>query len=339
MTAIFRMANILRNFLSKDEEKMNKQEEDYLKFSDAFLSGKKEKTRLAYQESLRQFFSFAGVSLSKVSILHISRFRNHLQNKGLSKSTIYARLSALSSFFKYWIKSQEINSRSFTKFNPVEGIDRGKINPYSRLTKIGLENTKKILNQIDRSTLKGKRDYAIILFFIYTGRRRSEVVNLKWEDISQENGKIFYSYKGKGEKDGKREIPLPAWESLNDYLKASGRKLTDRSPLFTATNDRGKYLKAYYGKDGKEREEPLSGSAMAQDFKQYAKKTGLSGEKVKLHALRYLSVELRRRAGATVEEIQDFLDHSHLNTTQIYLCRMEGKEDNRWEVIRDILES
>jgi site-specific recombinase XerD len=38
---------------------------------------------------------------------------------------------------------------------------------------------------------------------------------------------------------------------------------------------------------------------------------------------------LRREAGADVEEIRDFLGHSDLKTTQIYLHRIERFENQR----------
>ncbi|MFH1486776.1 MAG: site-specific integrase, partial [Chloroflexota bacterium] len=70
----------------------------------------------------------------------------------------------------------------------------------------------------------GLRDRAIILTLTLTGRRRSEVLNLKAGDISTE-GSIYYSYRGKGGKQGKRELPRPAFDGIEKALAAFGKTL------------------------------------------------------------------------------------------------------------------
>jgi integrase len=42
-------------------------------------------------------------------------------------------------------------------------------------------------------TTRGRRDRAILLTLVLTGRRRSEVLNMKAGDITIENGTVFYS--------------------------------------------------------------------------------------------------------------------------------------------------
>ena len=58
-------------------------------------------------------------------------------------------------------------------------------------------------------TPTGLRDRAIILTLTLTGRRRSEVMNLKAGDISQSE-RLSYKYRGKGGNQAKRELPRPA---------------------------------------------------------------------------------------------------------------------------------
>jgi integrase len=56
-------------------------------------------------------------------------------------------------------------------------------------------------------TVAGRRDRAIVLMLVLTGRRRSEVINV-------EDEKTLYSYRGKGGKQGRRELPRPAFDAL-----------------------------------------------------------------------------------------------------------------------------
>ena len=87
-------------------------------------------------------------------------------------------------------------------------------------------------------TVAGRRDRAILLTFILTGRRRAEVMALTAGDITVEDGVAFYSYRGKGGKRGRRELPAPglstpsspAWPTWG----SASRRWTPRRPSGTA---------------------------------------------------------------------------------------------------------
>ena len=58
-------------------------------------------------------------------------------------------------------------------------------------------------------TIQGRRDRGILLVFVPTGSRRSEVIDLKASDITIEDGTVYYSDRGEG---GKRERQnCPRW--------------------------------------------------------------------------------------------------------------------------------
>lgn len=59
-------------------------------------------------------------------------------------------------------------------------------------------------------SVPGRRDRAIVLTLVLTGRRRSEVLNLKARDIECDEERVFYQYRGQGGKVGRRELPLLA---------------------------------------------------------------------------------------------------------------------------------
>ena len=63
------------------------------------------------------------------------------------------------------------------------------------------------LLQVIPDTLKGRRDLAIVLTLVLTGRRRSEVINLTAGDIAFDDSAVFYRYTGKGGLRGRRELP------------------------------------------------------------------------------------------------------------------------------------
>jgi len=280
-----------------------------------------ENTRRTYEDALIEFQQVVKKkNLLDVDIKDILKYKAYLEQK--SPATLNNRLSALSSFYDFCNKYIDPKTgKPLLLYNPVSAIKREKVNPYTRSRKMNINEFKLILEQINRKTLRGKRDYAILMFFVYTGRRRSEIVNMNVGDIFEYEGKIFYRYRGKGGKENVRELPQPVVEAVNDYLKSSNRKITKESPLFSALH----------------KETRLSGSAIANMLKKYCRKAGLNPQNYSIHSLRHLGTAIRREAGASVEELQQFLDHSSVATTQIYLEKLTGLEDKQWQNIQKLL--
>lgn len=159
------------------------------------------------------------------------------------------------------------------------------------------------------NTATGLRDRAIILTL--TGRRRSEVPNLKADDISQAGG-LFYTYRGKGGKQGKRELPRPAFGAIQAALAAFGKDLATMSP------DESLWLSSTNAGPG------LTSGTFCCNLRQYLKKAALPPTGV--HILRHSAAKLRRDVGETVEDVSRLLDHSSLAVTTVYLRRLEGQE-------------
>ena len=67
---------------------------------------------------------------------------------------------------------------------------------------------------------------------------------------------------------------------------------------------------------------------LLQRFRRYLRAAGLAP--TGLHILRHSAAKLRRDAGASIEAVRSFLDHSSLAVTSIYLRRLEGEADRTW---------
>jgi hypothetical protein len=74
------------------------------------------------------------------------------------------RLAILSSFYTYAKKLK------FLAENPIELLDREKVQEYASAQALDVEDVAIRLQGIDQSTLKGARDYAILSVLLYTGR-------------------------------------------------------------------------------------------------------------------------------------------------------------------------
>jgi integrase/recombinase XerC len=227
-----------------------------------------------------------------------------------SSTTIGARMACLSSYYRFLIRMSLVAS------NPCDMLERPKtvVAPARGLT---ASDVRRLLGVIPDS-VRGRRDRAIVITLVLTGRRRSEVMNLKAGDITTEGETALYSYRGKGGKTGRRELPRPAYDAICRTLADCGKDLATidpaESPWQAGAWPAGITSGAFYGR-----------------FRRYLREAGLppSG----LHVLRHTSAKLRRDVGESVEAVSAFLDHSSLSTTTTYLRRLQGIEDQAWESV------
>ena len=230
-----------------------------------------------------------------------------LSGREPSSATVGARIACLSSYYRFLIRMQ------VTLSNPCDALERPK-GVQSVARGLGADEVRRLLAVIP-DTVAGRRDRALLLTFVLTGRRRSEVINLTAGDISVEGETAFYRYRGKGGKTGRRELPRPAYGALCASLSDAGLSLATMAPTASL-------WQAGAGERG------ITGSTFYGHFRTYLRAAGLplSG----LHILRHSAAKLRRDAGASVEAVSSFLDHSSLSVTSVYLRRLEGETDRTW---------
>src|SRR5437868_599906 len=80
--------------------------------------------------------------------------------------------------------------------DPGQGIRPPRREPYARARGLSAEEVARLLAAIPVESAAGLRLRALVLAYLLTGRRRSEVLNLRWRDMDLEGG--FYRYTGKG---------------------------------------------------------------------------------------------------------------------------------------------
>jgi site-specific recombinase XerC len=91
--------------------------------------------------------------------------------------------------------------------NPCDAIERPGITP-GMPRGLTADDIRRLLAVLPETPV-GMRDRAIILMLTFTGRRRSGVLNLTAGDLNFEGSTVYYSYRGKGGKTGRRELPQP----------------------------------------------------------------------------------------------------------------------------------
>ncbi len=147
-------------------------------------------------------------------------------------------LFSIKKFFAY------LNENGITNINVEKVLYKASRARKKVLPCFTHEEVQTILNQIDTSTAKGKRDYAIIYLASHTGLRSVDIINLKLTDIDWNKDEIRIVQKKTG-----RSLVLPldinTEKAIADYI-LSGRPNTDSPHIFirsiapyTKLSDRG----------------------------------------------------------------------------------------------------
>jgi integrase len=306
---------------------------------------KTENTRRAYRKAWDDFLSFTGKNPWVVGKTDVARWVEDMRMRGLSACTIQQRIAAVSSFFRYTndehtVISPDGREVSLHSINPAAGKSlRPKVVPYGKAIHLSAEEARALLKAIKRNTLQGLRDYALILAYLFTGRRNSEVRVLRWGDFEVSAGRAWYRWSGKHHENERFELPAPVWEAIRAYLKAAGRleAMQDGDPIFTALSNRATRLPNVNALAFLPTRQPLSMREVGRLLKVYAKRAGLDPKKVHVHTLRHTAAMLRKEAGDDVQKISAFLGHSSLAITQIYLHKVEGQKDESWAKVESLL--
>jgi integrase/recombinase XerC len=247
----------------------------------AFLAEKERRsgslrTVSSYSHMLDHFFSGIGKSPDQVSPPEVFSWAHGigLSGKRPSSVTIGARIACLSSFYRFLIRM------GLTQSNPCEAIERPKtVAGHAR--GMTAEEIQKLLAIIPESP-SGLRDRALVLTFVFTAGRRAEIIGLTAGNLIREGDAVMYTYRGKGGKTGKRELPRPAYEAIVVALQAWGKQLDtmapDESLWPSACNPNGLTSGTFYG-----------------NLQRYLKKAGLP--RAGVHIFRHSGAKLRRHVG------------------------------------------
>jgi site-specific recombinase XerD len=168
---------------------------------------------------LYRFFGALGKTPDKVSSQEVFAYAHSvgLSGKKPSPVTVAARIACLSSFYRFLIRMEMVAS------NPCDKLERPKATPAPPRGLVATD-IQRLLSVIP-DTPVGLRDRAIILVLTLTGRRRTEVLSLKAGDLYLEGDAVYYTYRGKGGKQGKGELPQPAFQAMQAALAGFGKGL------------------------------------------------------------------------------------------------------------------
>jgi integrase/recombinase XerC len=263
------------------------------RFLDALL-GKNRSTATvrAYRTDVRQLITFlheTNVAITEVGDVHkvdILEYLSALAKQGLTGIARARKLAAIREYFRY------LEGVGMIDKSPTTGIETPKREKHMKAYLRPDEYTKML-------SLAGAnpRDYAILQTFLQTGIRVSELASLTIDDVDFLKPAITVRGKGGVE----REIALEkrGMQALKNYLAVRGDSLSAR--LFLN----------YQG-------EPISERGVRKVVVKYRKNAGIT-KQASCHTLRHTFATYKAEKGVSPFQLQQWLGHANLNTTQIYV--------------------
>ena len=262
---------------------------------------------------LYPYFDQKRIKLEKLKPMDIEKYYSYLHTKaGLSQNTVIKHHQVIHKCLEYALKNRYVPE------NVCNYVDRPK--------KEFTEHSFLELQDINR-LLKCVKDHKIeipVLFAVYYGLRRSEVLGLTWNNVSLENdivkirqkvvrtfdnnGKLTVEISDTLKTDASyREFPLipelkqkllvqknKIEENKNFFGKAYSNKYLD----FICVNEQGILLNPDY---------------ISAAYKKIVKKNGLPESS--FHSLRHSCGSLLLAMGYNIKQIQQWLGHSNFQTT------------------------
>lgn len=271
------------------------------------------KTQQTYTRSIAQFMRWLEANnIDRPQATDIRDFRDKLAEDH-KPSTTNGYLMAVRQFFKF-LEEQGI----YTDIS--KNVKTIKIDDDFKKDYLTSSQAKALLSSIERDSLSGKRDFAIIALMITTGMRDVEVMRADIEDIrtAGDSRVIYYRGKGRSEKGKFKKLAPVVDEAIRDYLRARG-KAEKSEALFVSDANRN-------------RGERMTTRSISRIVKSRLVAVGLDSDMLTAHSLRHTAATISLLNGSSLEEVQQMLDHRSITTTQKYahhLNRLESQAEQR----------
>ncbi len=246
-------------------------------------------------EELLRFLAARGIDAPRAVSARILRsFLAEQSARGLARSSLQRRLSAVRSFFRHLLRQGWIESHPASGLRPARGARR-----LPHALEIG--EVERLLAAPDPTTPAGRRDRALLECLYSAGTRAAELLGLDRGDLDLARG--VARVRGKGKRERLAPLGSHALAALQDYLVDPGRP----RPRAAASN--AVFLNLRGGR--------LTTRSLGRILERTCLRAGLA-RGASPHTLRHSFATHLLDRGADLKAVQELLGHAHLVTTQIY---------------------
>lgn len=246
-----------------------------------------------------------------------------------SAATINARLSAVSSWYRYLISNEA------TDRNPVAATDRATVDRDTSTTP-GLtdDQAAALLDHTSHRAADGDerslRDHAVMMLLLTTGLRSGAVLHATRDALAHDTGHRVLNYVTKGKRAGRVVLVPAAADALDQYLAArDARTPSDAAETLCATCHRPHrdhlVVTAPYRRSPGDR--PMTSLELRDMLRRLARAAGIPhADTLVPHSTRHTVVTSLLSAGVPLAEVQDHVGHADPRTTRRY-DRARGRLD------------
>ena len=264
----------------------------------------------SYMSGIRQFIGY----LKTCNVImptreNILMFKKALIAEGRKASTVAMYLTAVRRFFS-WCASEGLYS------DIAAGIKSPRMDKGHRRDALSAQQLKACIAGLNSTSEQGLRDRAMFLLMACCGLRTVEVIRADVADIQELQGSPVLWVRGKGRTSKSEFVKLSAElvQAIREYLSARGQVSGDM-PLFASTANRNK--------GGR-----LTTRTVSAVAKRAMVQAGYNSRRLTAHSLRHSAATLAIQAGMPLQEVSEFLRHSSVSITMIYvhsLNRLQSK--------------
>lgn len=264
-------------------------------------------TKRDYAAEVRLFAEWVGKPAHAVTLSDLLSYREQLETRNLKPATVAKKLTVLRRLFTF------CHDQGLLPRNPTAGLALPKINDESGRDILTLDECRRLLDAIDPSTTRGKRDKAILGLLLVNGLRTCEIVRANISDLRREEDYWVLRVRGKGGKEADTRIRDDVHAAIHAYVLLRGDQSSE-SPIFIGTNHRAKAR--------------LTTRTVQHMVKRYMTKAAIQRPNLCVHSLRHTAVTLVILSGASILKAQEFARHSDPKTTTRYFHNLDRMKDH-----------
>jgi integrase len=236
----------------------------------------------------------------------IERHARRLERLGYAPGTISHAMSSISKFYG-WCAERRIDPACAAGFNPAEKARRPSEVVYPGAKLLSRVEVQRLLRAMRRDgSALGRRDYAFILARLRLGAPSSSLIQLRWGQIELDGGGTWVRWRVDS---ARQRLPGEVWEAIQSALESSGRlaSIGSEDYVFAPLADQLNF------EMGNRAEDWLPGrhlhrTSILHNLRHYGRLAGIPDERLTLNSLRHTAIRLRLDQGASVDEMQEFMD-------------------------------
>jgi site-specific recombinase XerD len=235
-------------------------------------------------------------SIQELSPVILSGFIVERAAVGLSKSTVRGSAGALRVFLRYTHRQRILAS------DLSDAVGWPQVYRLSNVPRsISWDDVNRVLASVERRTVAGRRNYAILLLLVTYGLRAREIAALTLDDIDWKRERLAIPERKAGHSTAFPLSPVVG-EAVVDYLRHGRPTTPDRHVFFRAVAPW----------------RPIGSAAVSSVARSYLLKAGVNVVRPGSHTLRHSAVQRLVDANFDLKTIGDFVGHRSARSTEVY---------------------